>query len=163
MLIGKKNTFASSCRTMTLILIDVCVWKKQPSGPSSIQMKGTPICIWPLVSVVMSHLLSALQHTTIDLFRSTVHFYWSFPNYDKYLLRKEVKLGQIRWRSLHSSPFNCRYICDNPEARSVKLVLFFGGGIVHFVLGFSCSCELCTIWTFSTGAYNWLLLGSKDW
>lgn len=35
--------------------------------------KGTQICIRPFVNVVMSHLLLALQHMTIDLFSSAVH------------------------------------------------------------------------------------------
>lgn len=36
-------------------------------------MKRAQICIRPFVSVVMSHLLLAPQHMTIDLFSSAVH------------------------------------------------------------------------------------------
>lgn len=70
----------------------------------TIQVKRTEIRIRPFVSIVMSHLLLAPQHMTIDLFSSVLHSYWSLLNYDECLLSHEVKLGQMGPRSF-------QYIC----------------------------------------------------
>lgn len=76
----------------------------------SVEMKRTQMSIGPFVSVVMFHLLLALQRTTIDRFSSAVPSYWSLLNYDECLRSYKVKSGQMGPGCLHLSHFCC--VCN---------------------------------------------------